>query len=98
MISNIDRSYHIKRLKRTCTACPSQWEGHTDDRSVYIRYRGGNFSVQYSPPGGSHKDAVSGEVKYFCEFDDPYDGYMEDKQLREILEEQGLASDELVIE
>ena len=33
----------------TCLACPSQWEGITDDgESVYIRYRWGHLSVSVS--------------------------------------------------
>jgi hypothetical protein len=33
-------------IKRTCTACPSQWEGRTDDgRDVYVRFRWGGLSV-----------------------------------------------------
>jgi hypothetical protein len=32
-------------LSRTCCACPSQWEGETDDgREIYIRYRHGSLS------------------------------------------------------
>ena len=35
------------RLRQTCEACPSQWEGYTDKHeSVYIRYRWGYLSVE----------------------------------------------------
>jgi hypothetical protein len=33
-------------LRKTCTACPSQWEGTLDDgRAIYARYRHGELSV-----------------------------------------------------
>ncbi|MCA1480782.1 hypothetical protein, partial [Bradyrhizobium sp. NBAIM08] len=36
----------IVRLEQTCGACPSQWEGVTDDgRVVYIRYRWGALTA-----------------------------------------------------
>ncbi len=39
----------IKTIKKTCTACPAQWEGTTDDgREVYVRYRFGHLSVALS--------------------------------------------------
>ena len=42
----------VTKLTQTCEACPSQWEGYTDDdRAVYIRYRWGYLSVSVSEPG-----------------------------------------------
>ena len=40
--------YHnIVSLKQTSDACPSQWEGVTDEgKTVYIRYRFGGLTVQ----------------------------------------------------
>jgi hypothetical protein len=36
----------IKELIRTCSACPSQWEGRTTDgQEVCIRYRWGRLRV-----------------------------------------------------
>jgi len=33
-------------LRQTCEACPSQWEGYTDNHEpVYIRFRWGYLSV-----------------------------------------------------
>ncbi len=35
------------KLVQTCEACPSQWEGYTDENEkVYIRYRWGYLSVE----------------------------------------------------
>ncbi len=37
----------VKNVKRTCHACPSQWEGTTDDgKPVYARYRWGFLRVE----------------------------------------------------
>lgn len=42
----------IKKLTKTCEACPSQWEGEFEDGSpVYIRYRWGYLSVEDIPRG-----------------------------------------------
>lgn len=36
----------LKELYRTCYACPSQWEGITEDgSSIYVRYRFGVLNV-----------------------------------------------------
>lgn len=40
----------VTSLKMTCSACPSQWEGYTEDgRFVYIRYRYGGLGVDIAP-------------------------------------------------
>jgi hypothetical protein len=39
--------YHVSTLRKTCNACPAQWEGKTDaHEDVYIRYRWGNLRVE----------------------------------------------------
>jgi hypothetical protein len=44
----------ITSIRRTCIACPSQWEGVSDDgRTVIIRYRHGYLSVSYMNPSES---------------------------------------------
>ena len=36
----------VKMIQCTCDACPTQWEGYTeDDVYVYIRYRYGTLSL-----------------------------------------------------
>lgn len=43
---------HIASLKRTCIACPSQWEGVLEDgRPIYIRFRWGELSVRLGEIG-----------------------------------------------
>jgi hypothetical protein len=40
----------VYELRRTCIACPSQWEGRIYEHgSIYIRYRWGNLTVRISP-------------------------------------------------
>jgi len=66
--------YRVVQLKRTCTACPSQWEGLTDkENDVYIRYRWGRFSV----------DIDNNEI--FCyHSDEPLDGFMSTEDMMEL--------------
>lgn len=42
----------VAECKRTCNACPSQWEGKLEDgRSFYARYRHGIFRYGVANPG-----------------------------------------------
>lgn len=37
----------VKKVYRTCTACPAQWEGILEDgQAIYVRYRWGFLSVR----------------------------------------------------
>jgi len=37
----------VKKITKTCEACPSQWEGETDnDQQVYVRYRHGTLKIE----------------------------------------------------
>ena len=64
-------------IKRTTYACPSQWEGTTeDDRPVYIRYRGSIFEIRIGPVNGTIDDAVNAETVYERSVGDEFDGYM----------------------
>ena len=41
----------IIQLKKTCDACPAQWEGRTSkNKPVYIRYRWDNLSISIGKP------------------------------------------------
>lgn len=41
----------LSNLQRTCIACPSAWEGETEDgREVYIRYRYGQLVSYIGSP------------------------------------------------
>lgn len=42
--------HKLTELVQTCTACPAQWEGKTDDgQYVYIRYRWGILRAGVGP-------------------------------------------------
>jgi hypothetical protein len=71
-------------LKRTCTACPSQWEGTLEDgRVIYARYRHGALSVgigddvDQAVHNGWTDDAI-----YADYVGDGFDGYMDFEELR----------------
>lgn len=56
----------VTELRRTCYACPSQWEGATEDgEHVYIRYRWGFLSASVGKDdvyGGKHGDSLDGNM------------------------------------
>ena len=61
------RMITVKGLRITCFACPSQWEGITDDdQEVYIRYRWGHLSVR-----------VSGTKIFSRQIGNEYDGVLD---------------------
>ena len=65
----------IVKLYQTCPACPSQWEGETDDgRSVYIRYRYGRLTM--SVAAGGINAAVDAEPCVVVSHGDGLDGYL----------------------
>lgn len=57
----------VKQVEQTCTFCPSQWEGTTDDgRRIYARYRDGFLTVQVSPQG---KKGIGAALESPCIYD-----------------------------
>ena len=74
----------LKELRQTCEACPSQWEGTTEDeRPIYVRYRWGHLSIRIGNPGESIEAAVGGAELVSEQLGDELDGYIdEDKVLR----------------
>ena len=74
----------IKHVVMTCTACPAQWEGRTeDDRPVYIRYRWGYLSVRVGAPGGDLRSAVGGVRVYGAQVGDELDGSIAWREVRD---------------
>jgi|SRR5579884_1779236 len=66
----------VKYLNQTCFAVSSQWSGCSFDGTwIYIRYRGGIFSVYYAH---TLEDCI-----YREEFDDQYDGYLTEEEMKE---------------
>jgi uncharacterized Rossmann fold enzyme len=79
--------YKIKKLKQTCLACPSQFEGKTDDdRPIYIRYRFGYLSIRVGEVGMDIMNAVEGKEIYGKVVGESFDGLMD---LEEIIELTG---------
>lgn len=66
----------VKTIAKTCSACPSQWEGHLEDgRMFYARYRWGRLTVAVSDePTDDVFVAVDGELAVDVMLGDPYDG------------------------
>lgn len=74
----------VVALRKTCIACPSQWEGALDDgRVIYIRYRHGTLSVGTGDDiaaavrNGSSNDALHAEC-----VGDGLDGFMDFGELK----------------
>jgi len=77
----------IVDLNRSLMACPSQWEGTLEDgRSIYIRYRGGQFSARVGYKGDPWS-AVMGDEVVGKKLGDDLDGYLDDADLLEALGE-----------
>jgi hypothetical protein len=68
----------VKEIEQTCEACPSQWEGYSDDgRSIYVRYRWGFLSVRIGSPGDKSEFAgVRGKEILHKKLGDSYHGFL----------------------
>lgn len=71
-------------LKKTCLACPSQWEGTlADGRTVYARFRHGHLSVGIGETvSGAVENAMSDQALYEGEIGDGLDGFMDFEELK----------------
>ncbi len=55
----------VREIRKTCGACPAQWEGWTvDGRSVYVRYRWGFLSIRVG--GESYYEDTVGDGLHGC--------------------------------
>ena len=72
----------LTQLERTCCACPSQWEGLTDDGNyVYIRYRGGRLRADVAKTRFQWAKGV--KIQLFGQVvGEPLDGYMTDEEMK----------------
>lgn len=73
----------VATLKKTCVACPSQWEGTLEDGQViYARYRSGALSVGI---GDDIDEAVrngwTDEALYADYVGDGFDGFLDFEEL-----------------
>lgn len=73
------------RVRKTCYACPTQWEGHTDDgRYVYFRYRSGYMSIDVAADKSSCNFGTGGTTTYAADFAKDrgsWDGHMDDEEV-----------------
>lgn len=77
----------ILTIKRTCTACPSQWEGTTEDgQYFYIRYRWGNLFIG---KGKTLNDAIDSCIVH-QKIGDSLDGFLSNVSLIEKLQEYSI--------
>jgi hypothetical protein len=80
----------LTSLVKTCDACPSQWDGVTEDgRQVYIRYRFDHLTVEMekAPSDIPYVDAPrdSWETVYADDAgDDGWGGFMDEETLRKL--------------
>jgi len=65
-----DNIIQVYDLRRTCIACPSQWEGRVNDHgSIYIRYRRGWLTVRLSM---TDANAVAADTCFFDDFSNDF--------------------------
>lgn len=71
----------ITEIRRTCFACPAQWEGKTESGYVYIKFRWGSLIVR---SGSTIKDAIAGPSIFEWHDTDSFGGFMEYDELKEL--------------
>lgn len=70
----------VTELRRTCLACPSQWEGEIGERgSIYIRYRWGLLRVWMS---GEAEAWRSGRLVFEENIGGPWDGSLGNEEMK----------------
>lgn len=74
----------ISGIRRTCFACPAQWEGKGETGYVYIKFRWGHLDVRFGP---TIKDAVAGDSIFEWQDADDSNGFMEYDELKRITAE-----------
>jgi len=73
----------VTSIEQTSGACPSQWEGVTEDgRPIYVRYRWGCLSIRLGEKDGNIWDAVNGEEIIREELGGPWDGVLPYEELK----------------
>lgn len=87
LLSTIGRAARVVALRKTCLACPSQWEGTLGDgRVVYARYRHGALSVGVGDDiDQAIRNGMSDHALYADYVGDGFDGFMDFEELRDHL-------------
>jgi hypothetical protein len=75
----------VTEITQTCTACPSQWDGHTEDGyTIYVRFRHGYLSVRRSRKESRDVgEAVMGDEVFAYNHPDA-DGFIDFEELKQI--------------
>ena len=65
----------VTSITQTCSACPAQWEGITEDnRKIYVRYRWGYLSVRIGEIDDMEEwAAVTGAEIFVIDYGDGFD-------------------------
>lgn len=71
----------INEIRRTCFACPAQWEGTAESGYVYIRFRWGHLAVSF---GSTIENAIAGQILFEWDDADDLNGFMEYDELKKI--------------
>ena len=71
------------KLIKTCSACPSQWEGQLDSGLfMYVRYRWGRLQIGI----GYNINTAVRDYTVSLDIGDPFDGDMSDDTMYEYLD------------
>jgi hypothetical protein len=77
----------ILNMYRTCTACPSQWEGKLDNGNyIYIRYRWGNLFIGE----GKTLDEAIGAIIIRETIGESLDGFLSNEELLKELKKRNI--------
>jgi hypothetical protein len=71
----------VTEIRRTCFACPAQWEGKTESGYVYIKFRWRTLAVR---SGLTIKDAIAGPTIFEWHDTDDLGGFMEYDELKKL--------------
>lgn len=80
------------KIRMTCIACPTQWEGALDDgRFVYFRYRSGLLTIDVAQDAASCAYGMGDTTVWWGNFREErgrLDGCMDDEEVKVILERE----------
>jgi hypothetical protein len=71
----------VTEIRRTCFACPAQWEGKAECGYVYIRFRWGTLTIR---SGSTIQEAIAAPEIFEWHDADSYGGFMEYDELKKL--------------
>lgn len=73
----------ITKLRKTCEACPAQWEGEdSKGNPIYIRFRWGYLSIRQEEKGEDIMSAIDGKEIFGEKLSDGLDGSLSFEELK----------------